>query len=192
MLRKVINIREYFSKLQVPDDWSDVESFMQWYMDSRMPILPPWNAQVIASDDATAITLFRKGKYQVELYLIHPDIAVPQHSHPGMESVIVYLGGGEQGYRDEFGISTRWGEITPVLYSGDIHGGRELGVSPKGYAMLTFEKWPDDIEPTSAAILWCGNTAGPKQDKLISSKYPNAVQFPGFADITIPEAKSVM
>lgn len=186
---------EYFGDLEIPESWADVEAFASWYMSNRMPWMIPWDAEVICSDDATAICVFRHGRFQVELYLVHPDQAVPSHSHPGMESVIVRLGAGNTGKKHETGVSTIWGAMAPVLHSGEIHGGRPLGFSPKGYAMLTFQYWPEGIEVSSAAVLWRGDTAGSKQDAIIARYLPNALVKDGFADVTqtkeaaVPEAK---
>jgi hypothetical protein len=149
-----------------------------------MPWMIPWEAEVICSDDATAICVFRQGRFQVELYLVHPDVAVPSHSHPGMDSVIIRLGAGNTGKRHELGVSNIWGAMAPVLRAGEIHGGRPLGFSSKGYAMLTFQHWPEGTEVTSAAVLWRGHTAGPKQDAIVARHRPDALVQDGFADVT--------
>lgn len=176
---------EYFSGIEIPDDWASVTDFAQWYMNIGMPLMVPWDAEVIRTDDATALCLFRKGRWMVELYLIHPNMAVPTHSHPGMESVIVRLGAGNMGLRDPAtGVASVWGSMTPVLHSGEEHGGRPLGFSQKGYAMLTFERWPLGISPSSAAILWKGATAGQVHDDLILKHTPKALVQPGVADCT--------
>jgi hypothetical protein len=176
---------EYFSGLKIPSDWGSVTEFAQWYMNSGMPWMIPWDAEVICTDDATALCLFRKGRWMVELYLIHPNMAVPTHSHPGMESVIIRLGAGNLGTRDiKTGTSSFWGSMTPVLHSGEEHGGRPLGFSDKGYALLTFEQWPVGVTPTSAAILWKGTTAGTTHDELILKHTPEALVQPGVADCT--------
>lgn len=175
---------EFFGGAPIPDEWEDVRAFMNWYMTNGMPWMIPWGAEVICSDDATAIALFRKGRWLAELYLVHPNLPVPVHSHPDVESIIVYLGGGEQEQEDEFGMSTKWGVIAPLLKSGETHGGRPFGQSAKGYAMINFQHWPEGVEVTSAAVRWQGDTAGPKQDALIARYFPAAVPVPGFADIT--------
>lgn len=176
---------DYFAGLDIPEDWGSVSEFAQWYMNCGMPWMLPWDAEVIRTDDATAICVFRKGRWMAELYLIHPDMAVPVHCHPGMESVIVRLGAGNMGTRDpKTGLASVWGSITPVLHSGEIHGGRPLGFSKKGYAMLTFEQWPVGVTPTSAAILWKGATAGEVHDNLLLKHTPRALIEPGMADCT--------
>lgn len=175
---------EYFGDLEIPETWSNVEDFANWYMSNRMPWMIPWDAEVICSDDATAICIFRHGQFQVELYLVHPDQAVPSHSHPGMESVIIRLGAGNIGRRHATGVSDIWGAMAPVLHAGEVHGGRPLGFSPKGYAMLTFQQWPEGMEVSSAAVLWKGDTAGPKQDAIIRRYRPDVLVGTGFADVT--------
>lgn len=188
---KKIDLKDYI-KVTIPDTWNTIEEFTDWYMNNGMLFIPPWDAEVICSDDATAMTIFRKDRYQVELYLVHPDKLVPMHAHPGMESLLISLGGGEQGSPDEFGVSSRWGEYSAVLREGETHGDRQVGYSPKGYAMLTFQKWNGNNKLTSAAIQWRGETAGPLQDALIKKHNPNALTFPGYADITIKSAKEIL
>lgn len=177
---------EYFKDMDIPETWQNVEEFAHWYMGNRMPWMVPWDAEVICSDDATAMVLFRHGRFQVELYLIHPNMAIPTHCHPNMESVIVRLGAGNLGKRTPEGVSDIWGAMAPVLYPGEVHGGRPLGFSPKGYAMLTFEHWLGPEEMTSAAVLWKGDTAGPKQDAIIRAHLPNVFVTEGYADCTQP------
>lgn len=169
------DIEEYFKHLEIPEEpWKDVVAFREWYMDSKMPFIPPWDTEVICSDDATAICMFRHKQFQVELYLVHPNMPIPLHCHPGMESQIVHLGAGGTEKSNTSLILSQWGTIYPVLKPGEFHGARELGVFTKGYAMLTFEKFPDGVEPTSAAVLWAGETAGPKQNELIRKYYPDS------------------
>jgi hypothetical protein len=175
---------EYFGDLDIPQTWPGVEAFANWYMSNRMPWMIPWDAEVICSDDATAICVFRHGRFQVELYLVHPEVAVPSHSHPGMDSLIIRLGAGNTGKKHELGVSSIWGAMAPVLRAGEVHGGRPLGFSSKGYAMLTFQHWPEGIEVSSAAVLWKGDTAGPKQDAIVARYLPNVLVRSGFADVT--------
>jgi hypothetical protein len=189
---KAFDPGEYFSKVQVPESWPCIEDFADWYMRSGQPLMIPWDAEVIASDDATAICLFRKAPYQVELYLVHPNIAIPVHSHPEMEAVIIRLGGGCLGDRLASGLSSEWGMFGGKTKESQTHGGRGFGFSTKGYAMLTFQKWPEGAQLTSAAVHWKGDTAGPKQDAIIKKHHPQAVAIPGFADITRRKVDAVL
>jgi hypothetical protein len=182
-------VSEYFSNTDIPDTWESLESFVIWYLDSRMPLMIPWDAEVHKTDDATAICVFKKAPYQVEMYVIHPGMTIPVHGHPGMEVVTVILGGGKLHKKGLHGVGEGWGRMSPKLIDGQVHGGISTNFS-NGYMLLSFEKWPDNTEITSAAIQWKGNTAGPIHDTLIAKHYKNAVISDGYADITIGAIKN--
>lgn len=129
----------------------------------------PWDAKVLITDDATSMCIFRKGQYQVEMYLIHGGFDVKPHGHPDMEVITVGMGGGgifgeEHG---TYGTSAGLGR-TLKISPGEYHGGGDTRQGT-GFMLLTFEKWLNNVTPTSAAIQWDGPTAGPIHDALISS-----------------------
>jgi hypothetical protein len=181
---KSIPPEKYFADLQIPDTWNTIEDFVDWYMNSKMPIMIPWDAKTTMTDDATAICLFRKPPYQIEMYIIHPNKTVQTHAHPGLDVITMILGGGKTTTKSVTGVSTSWGYISENLKQGETHAGQVRSRNNDGYVILSFEKWPDGVEMTSAAIRWTGKTAGPMHDALIQSHYPNALQEEGYADIT--------
>lgn len=186
-LEKTISSKEYFSAISIPEGWVTVEDFAKWYIDARMPMMIPWNAAVICSDDATAMCLFRHGRYQVELYLVHPQQFVPKHEHPECEVITIFLSGGETSPNtpaDAHNLGRDWGMMAPKLEEGEAHGGLTSTIDKTGFALLAFQRWPEDETPSSAAVRWRGETAGPKQEKLIREAYPKAYIEPGWADIT--------
>ena len=85
-------IEDPFANFQTPDTWANVQEFSDWWMNAKMPVIFPQNPEVFLSDDATAICLFRHGRFQVELYLIHPKPGVPTHEHPGVEVIKIRTG----------------------------------------------------------------------------------------------------
>ena len=184
MKTKLRDISEYFSNIQIPDNWDSLEDFVEWYMDSRMPMMVPWDTNVIRTDDATAMCIFRKPPYQVELYLIHPNMTIPVHGHPGMEVITVVMGGGKLHELGQFGCSAAWGYMSPKLVEDGVHGGTDTN-DTGGYILLSFEKWPENTKIISAATQWKGTTAGPIHDALISSYHPDAYVKPGYADVNI-------
>jgi hypothetical protein len=110
-------------------------------------------------------------------------MTIPVHGHPGMEVITVVIGGGKLHELGKLGCSSAWGYMSPKLTDGDVHGGtdtNDLG----GYLLLSFEKWPENIEITSAAIQWKGRTAGPIHDKLIEKYHPEVSLSVGYADVT--------
>ena len=175
---------DYFKEIIVPDSWETIEDFTNWYLGQRMPLMIPWDAEVIRTDDATAICIFRKPPYQVELYLIHPGLSVSRHAHPGMDVITMSLGGGKNDTKSIIGTSTNWGNISENLKAGELHGGQSMPLTSLGFGLISFEKWPANIPMTSAAIHWQGKTAGPIHDNLIKSRNPGCVVKSGHADIT--------
>jgi hypothetical protein len=192
-VRKIINPTEYFSKINIPDDWDSIEEFVDWYIDARMPLMVPWSAPVIRTDDATAICVFRKGNYQVELYLEYPKEYVQRHGHPRMKSVIIDFGGGLINPSSEHptGVSTTWGQIFKTIQDSDEHGGDITPSFGNGSCFLACQRWENVDEMTSAAIQWKGITAGPLQEELIRKSFAKrnlSVQVDsGYADVSEPK-----
>lgn len=167
---------EYFSSVQIPDDWDTLEDFVDWYMSQRMPMMIPWDAEVIRSDDAVAICVFRKGNYQVEFYIEYPDMYIRKHAHPRMEVIVMQLGGGGNFYKHrELGVANLWGMAVKKLPENTVHGGESTMSLHKGFITLAFQKWEDPNEMTSAAVQWNGEVQGDLQIELIKSKKTNPV-----------------
>lgn len=192
-VRKTIDPVEYFSKIDIPEDWDSIEEFVDWYIDSRMPLMVPWNAHVIRSDDATAICVFKKGRYQVELYLEFPKEYVQRHGHPRMETVIIDFGGGFTNPAREHttGLSSTWGLVYKNIKDGAEHGGDLTASFGNGSCFLACQRWENIDEMTSAAIQWKGTTAGPIQEELIRKSFASrklSVQIEsGYADVSDPK-----
>lgn len=162
---KQLDYNDYFSNVVIPDNWNTLEEFIDWYLKNRMPFMAPViNAKIIVTDNATAATIFRHKRYQVELYLVHQNTSIVEHSHPGIELTMMQLGNLNN-------ITSNWGYFTPILKPGEVHGGRPADQIPfnsgNGIIFLTFEKWDEEIPMTSAAVQWDGPTHGPIQDKLV-------------------------
>lgn len=183
---KHINAEDYFKDIVIPDDWNTLEDFVDWFIEQRMPLMIPWNANVIRSDDAVAISLFRKGNYQVEFYIEYPDMYIYSHSHPRMEVITMQLGGGSR-YEPNEGSTTNtasvWGGLTTKLTNGNYHGGDADAGTGKGFVILAFQRWDNPEEMTSAAVQWKGELQGTWQAELIKSYYPDAFIRDGYADI---------
>ena len=156
--------------LSIPDTWPDLPSFVDWYLSNHSPMTVPWNAQVLVLDDATTIPVFRHGSFQVELYLIHPGKTIPLHSHPGMEVVTMVLGGGgiAGGPHPVYGTGVDSGRCY-LSGDGETHGGAQLTANTTGFALLTFERWLTE-PPSSAALLWSGDTAGPLHHAALAGR----------------------
>jgi hypothetical protein len=161
---------------EVPS-FSNVEEFLRWYLKAGGPVLLPEKHEVFISDDATASCLFRHGRFQFEMYLIHPNPVIPQHEHPGVINIEVP--------------SSQWNNLTDgelgerVQYSGFPHGGsiRERAKS-NGFLLFSAQMWDEGLEISTIGARWKGHTAGPKHEALIRRFNPDCLIYPGYADVT--------
>lgn len=183
---KKFDSSDFFKDLHVPVDWDTLEDFVNWFMESKIPIMIPWNATVIRSDDAVAICIFRKGNYQVEFYLEYPEMYIRRHAHPRMEVITMDLGGGSITPRDENNTSKLWGTTYTKLPAGEFHGGDTSTILSNGFCTLAFQRWEDPSEMTSAAIQWKGKLQGPIQENLIRTHKSNVKLTSGYADVSTP------
>lgn len=171
---------------QIPASWSGVQAFADWWCSAGMPLLPPAGAEVFLSDDATALCVFRRGQFQVELYLIHPQPNLQNHEHPGVEVIKMRIDGATIPKTGFVQYPEQWGKMSSVLLQGQAHGKGAAAFGDKiGFPLLAFQHW-QDREPCTVAAAWKGPTVGPKQEALIRRFYPSAYVDHGYADITKP------
>jgi hypothetical protein len=161
---------------EVPN-FSDVIDFTVWYFRSGMPVLLPKVHEVFVSDDATASCLFRHGRFQFEMYLIHPRPVIPQHEHPGVSNIEIP--------------SERWDDLDINLLRGCMqHAGQSHGGSIReraqhsGFLLFSAQMWDEGLEVSTIGARWKGHTAGPKHEALIKRFNPDCLMYPGYADVT--------
>lgn len=164
--------------------WNTVEEFANWFEENGFPIRPPHNDAIFKTNNASALVLFREGQFQAELYIVDSNSVTPDHSHPGVESIILYLSGEGSTTinREEVANSKIYfdkinSDGTSVLFKQklrlnhtDSHG---LVCYDKGFAFFSIEKWPDGISPTSVAAHWHGETTGEIHDILLKEQRNN-------------------
>ena len=158
--------------------WNTVEEFAQWYEEQGFPIRPPQQNSIFRTNNASAVVLYREGQFQVEMYIGDPNTLTPEHSHPGVESMIMYLSGeGSTTVNSKEVADPRpyFNMINPdgtsVLFKqklrlnpADSHG---LKTYDRGFAFFSIEKWPDGVDLTSVAAHWEGETTGDIHNKII-------------------------
>lgn len=159
--------------------YSTVEEFAQWWVSQGAPIRPPFKNAIYFTEMTASLCLFRAGKYQVELYLVKPDMECPPHSHPGVDSYFVYLTGHlEFGQEDGTFINSDEGqEEGPngahmmlgraiAALNGEKHAVRSHA---PGASYLSFEKW-NEGSPDSVAVNWVGETVGDLHTSIINEE----------------------
>lgn len=167
-----VQMPDPFEGFVIPDTWANIQEFADWWIGARMPIKFPDYPEIFLSDDATATCLFRKGRFQVELYMIHPKPGVPTHEHPDVEVIKIRTGipGGPV--------------ASDILRKGEAHGsGMKLEAEVRGFPLIAIQHWLTR-DPTTIASMWKGKTAGPIHENLIRRFNPDAYVIDGYADTT--------
>lgn len=165
---------------EIPAAWGSLEEFTQWYIDAGMPMMPPWDFETFRTDDASAIALFRKAPYQVEMYMIDNPVDVPFHEHPYVDVIQLWFdrSPSEDG-------NAKVGFLAPRLSLGQAHGAIAADDRIESNGMiLTFEQWPEGVKPSTISAVWKGNVVGPLHEQLIKRFFPDAYVKDGYADIT--------
>jgi hypothetical protein len=157
--------------------WSSVEEFKNWWwIDAKRPLRPPFINPVFHTDNAMSLCLYREGQFQVELYISEPDSTSPPHTHPGVDSCFIYLGGNihfhlegrENPDPQPFQKSKPNG--THALFGATVSSPdgipHWLKIGPEGGAFLSFEHWKDK-EPVSVTTNWNGESVGKEHDKIL-------------------------
>jgi hypothetical protein len=185
--QSLLNSEDYYRNMVIPNNWDTLEDFFNWFiLDARMPLMIPWNAKIIHGDDFTAISIFKKGQYQVELFLEHPSLYIRTHAHPNVETINMRLGGNDQHpVQPVHNMSTQWGTIDWKKPAGLVHGSDPSGERFSGCCLLSFQKWINDEPVTSVATHWKGTTAGHLHDSIIRKEYPESFVKNGYADVTV-------
>lgn len=133
----VVSAKEYFADINMPESWDNLKSFIEWYLGARMPLMVPWNSTMAITDNTTSVPLFRKFPYLVEMHLVHPGCSVPEHCHPGVEVVVMIMGGGGNTFAE-------WGDFKQKLFAGEYYKLGDANRSKEGLVYMTFSKWPND------------------------------------------------
>lgn len=158
--------------------WNTVEQFAKWYEENNFPLRPPQDNAIFRTNNASALVLYREGQFQAEMYIGDPNSVTPEHSHPGIKSIIMFLSGeGNTTVNGNFVADPRpyFNKInedgTSILFKqkvvvdpNDTHG---LTTYRRGFAFLSIEHWPDGVEPTSVTLHWEGETTGDIHSNII-------------------------
>lgn len=155
----------------VQPEFNSLESFFLWYKTNGYPFKPPIDGAVFVTDIAYSYCLYRHGKFQVEIYLVKPNAHSPEHSHPGVENIIMLMGGdafagGKHLPHNPAEVRDVFGLCGPKITDADTHS---LVTGAKGAAFLSVEMWPDNITPTSLSVNWKGDTCGPTHSALLTA-----------------------
>lgn len=154
-----------------PLEFDDLEAFAVFFLNKvpALGMIPLFNA-VHRIEDVYSVTWYKSGQYQVQLFVVPPNYVIPEHTHPNVDSIELYLGGqikfshkGKWTVKNEnlevpgpLGTSLERGNMIRV-HPNDLHGGI-FGES--GGVFMSIQKWLNGVEPHCVAADYVGVTMG--------------------------------
>tara|TARA_R110000824_G_scaffold400766_2_gene609277 strand:+ start:11 stop:583 length:573 start_codon:yes stop_codon:yes gene_type:complete len=160
-----------------------LSTFLEWFIiDEKRPKAwsVPVDNPIMIIDGIHGITLYRVEQFQVQLFLLAPNVVIPQHKHPNVDSYEVGMWGVLLTHKGKPVLADKIeNAMTPKekggKYSGcqnltlrvrpdDVHGGYS---GPKGGSFMSVQYWCDGIKPSSVETNWIGETLGDKHSKKL-------------------------
>jgi hypothetical protein len=176
--KMIVSPQWAYKGLEIPEDWESLKDFIIWYKNNNYPMLPPSDMSVYVTDITASTIIFRRGRFQVEMYLIYPGADVVAHAHD-LDLSIIYLGGAMEaramGMAKNFGNDdSRYPKDIPHQDSGMATGILPAGiehsftVSVRGCLFLNIQQWKMD-ELSSATVNYQGTALGPIHAEKLSN-----------------------
>lgn len=150
-----------------PKDELDV--FLQWYVREKPLFMVP-SGGLMFVENACGACMFRHNNLQVEMFLVPPNTEIPDHLHPNVDSIEVAVWGAQLRHSGQVVMSFEDMELSRGwalrVRPGDWHGGK---ASPQGACFLSFQRWMNEVPPTSVVNDWSGEVLGEKHLQQITS-----------------------
>ena len=155
-----------------------VEQFRDWFLANKHPIKPPFTDPVYYTDISMSFVWYRAAPWQVELYMVRPNTVAPEHAHPDVDSLEVYLSGTFtltgldnstelSQYMDTprfDGMHRLFGQTIknpPDHAHGGVFGNN-------GGVFWSIQKWVNGVTPTSVTKNWKGDTIGEHHKEVVT------------------------
>ena len=151
-----------------------LQQFAKRFLTGRInwQAIPRTNA-IINFGNIISFVIYRKGQYQVELFIVpHKVSSFTNHRHPNVEVIEFPLSGvntlfvnGKEAHTDLQAQQWLSGEVDSPLvpiHLTDYHS----GTATMPYAFLSIQLWLNDISPTSVGLDWIGAPSSMEQEAL--------------------------
>ena len=138
--------------------WNSLRHFTNWWWRNGQPYKVP-DESVKTCEGSHEWVLFRAGQYQVEQVTLLPNIPVPPHAHPNIDTYETHL----------TGVGNAWIEDVHLPYSMDYEshhprarrllipaGTSHWGMADTVVVALSFQHWHNAISPTFITDDWVG------------------------------------
>jgi quercetin dioxygenase-like cupin family protein len=136
----------------------DLTEFLDWWLANK-PTCPPNEHAIIQQGNTSGVVLYRNGQFQVELFIVQPNVEIVQHIHPNVDSYEVHLAGDINFYCD--GILYNDGK--PVRVTTNAWHGGFFG--PQGGSFLSVQKWINGVSPKFVGDDWVDHSGNINYDR---------------------------
>lgn len=150
----------------------ELEKFARWFLDKSSVIgMVPFAGAVDHIEGVTSVLMYRHGQFQVQMFVVPPHTVIPEHTHPDVDNIQVYMGGNIQfsvGGRfvslaenvapdaGQLGLAKLRGKMFRVKPS-DPHG---AFIGEGGGVFLAIQQWLNGTMPDCVARNYNGLTMG--------------------------------
>jgi hypothetical protein len=148
----------------------ELSAFAHWYLTSGdiNRIYTPNKNGLLFIEGVSGIVLYRSKPFQVELFICEPNLIIPEHTHPDVDSYELFLYGMKFTHCGETAITEKQAleeqEGYPInayqtirVKPNDPHGGT---ASKFGGAFISIQHWLNDVDPTHVSSNWDGKSMG--------------------------------
>lgn len=149
----------------------ELSQFVLWYSEASLAVpFVPIEGGCSFVEGVTGLVLFRRGQFQVQLFIVDPSVTIPSHVHPNVDSYEVFLSGMQFTFEEEIVIThenalVKNEDTGSALARGycirvmphEKHGGT---ASRGGGSFLSIQHWLNGVSPSSVGNDWEGDTMG--------------------------------
>ena len=146
---------------------TDLEKYLKWVVNNLS--ICPWSIlknNLSFADGVIGFVVHREGQFQTQLFIVEPNVIIPDHIHPNVDSFEVALHGATLRHSGKIMITPKDDRAGSSIYvhRNDWHGG---GGSDEGGCFLSVQQWLNGVPPTSVGNDWGGDTMGSQHDSKI-------------------------
>jgi len=138
--------------------------------------ISPWLSpedSVSFVDGIHSHTLHREGQFQVQLFILRPNVIIPEHIHPNIDGFEIAMRGVTLVHSGQI-VSTPYDTnlLGRAIFVG--HDQWHSGYScEKGGVFMSAQQWLNGVKPSSVTDDWVGDSIGPLHTKNISEYESN-------------------
>ena len=137
---------------------TDLEFYLRNFFETTPILFPPDNPLNFV-EGVIGYTVNRYKQFQTQLFIVQPNVEIPDHIHPNVDSYEVAIHGMTFRHSNQIVGTPETIKRGVGIYvaHNDWHGGT---ASPSGGCFMSVQKWLNDVSPSSVGNDWDGETMG--------------------------------